>query len=77
MNFKLIEGNTMQEHIAGVASKTTYSIGGTFAGIGAMTLEEWTFITGIGLGIGTFFVNWWYKKEHLSLERRKLNKDDE
>lgn len=30
--------------------------------IGAMTLDQWAVAVGIALGIGTFAVNWYYKR---------------
>ena len=69
----------IEHKISEVAANSSYTISGLFAGIGALTLEQWTFLIGIALGVGTFLVNWYYKKEHLKLLKKQMDqgkKDD-
>lgn len=40
-----------------------------------LNVNEWLALTGIILGIGTFIVNWYYKREHLKLYSRKMKQD--
>lgn len=51
------------------ASPTTYSAS-TITVITGVSFNEWVALAGLGLGIATFFVNWWYKREHLKLSRK-------
>ena len=45
-------------------------LGGIVAVIGSMTLQDWGIIVGILVGIGTFFLNWYYKARELELKEK-------
>lgn len=45
-------------------------LGGIAAVIGSMTLQDWGIIVGILVGIGTFFLNWYYKAKELELKEK-------
>ena len=36
--------------------------------IGAMTVQEWAAVTGIVLAIGTFVVNWHYRRKSIAAQ---------
>lgn len=38
-----------------------------------LTINEWVAIGGFLLGVATFFLNWYYKKQNLALAMRKAN----
>jgi hypothetical protein len=46
------------------------------AGMAGLTINEWIAIAGFFIGAASFGVNVWYKKESLSLERRKLSNSE-
>lgn len=46
-----------------VSSKTSYGSSGAVTLLGALTLNQWTAVIGIILAIGTFLVNWYYRKK--------------
>lgn len=35
----------------------------------SLSLEQWAIVVGMVTAIGTFFVNWYYKRQHLKLSR--------
>ena len=45
-------------------------LGGIVAVIGSMTLQDWGIIVGILVGIGTFFLNWYYRAKELELKEK-------
>jgi len=46
------------------------------AWLGGLSLEDIAFLVGSGVGIGTFLVNWYYRrKSYLLLARRGLSKE--
>ena len=45
-------------------------LGGIVAVIGSMTLQDWGIIVGILVGVGTFFLNWYYKAKELELKEK-------
>lgn len=45
-------------------------LGSIAAVIGSMTLQDWGIIAGILVGIGTFFLNWYYKAKELELKEK-------
>jgi len=49
----------------GIAS---YVGSGIAALIGAMTVQEWAAVTGIVLGVGTFAVNWYYRRKSIQAQ---------
>ena len=58
------------DRVTGPASYTTSAMLTIFG----ITVNEWLALTGIILGIGTFIVNLYYKREHLKLAKK--NKAD-
>lgn len=53
----------MVERHTGVVA---YLTAGLTAALGGLTLQDWALLTGMATALGTFLVNWWYKR----LERR-------
>lgn len=45
-------------------------LGGIVAVIGSMTLQDWGIVVGILVGVGTFFLNWYYKAKELELKEK-------
>lgn len=45
-------------------------LGGIAAVIGSMTLQDWGVIVGILVGVGTFFLNWYYRAKELELKEK-------
>jgi hypothetical protein len=45
------------------SSHASFSIAWLITAAGAMTLQDWAVLIGILLGIGTFAVNWYYKRK--------------
>lgn len=45
-------------------------LGGIVAVIGSMTLQDWGIIVGILVGVGTFFLNWYYRAKELELKEK-------
>lgn len=46
-------------------------LGGLAAVIGSMTLQDWGIVIGILVGVGTFFLNWYYKAKELELKEKQ------
>lgn len=42
-----------------------------------LSINEWASLIGIGLGVATFLVNWYFKNEELKLKRKQQNDNDE
>ncbi|WP_179038402.1 HP1 family phage holin [Limnobaculum xujianqingii] len=51
--------NWLDRHITNLS----YSMSVLVTTCGAMTLQEWMYVTGIAVAIGTFFVNWHYRRK--------------
>ena len=63
---------TMEKH----SSAISYLTGGSLFSAGALTLNDLAMIVGIATGLGTFIVNWYYKrKEDRRQERALVCKD--
>lgn len=45
-------------------------LGGIAAVVGSMTLQDWGIIVGILVGVGTFFLNWYYRARELELKEK-------
>ncbi len=45
-------------------------LGGIAAVVGSMTLQDWGIIVGILVGVGTFFLNWYYRAKELELKEK-------
>lgn len=57
----------MEKH----ASPISYITGGSLFSWGTLTLNDVAMIVGIGTGLGTFLVNWYYKRK----EDKRLEAD--
>lgn len=61
----------MEKH----SSSVSYITGGSLFSWGTLTLNDVAMIVGIGTGLGTFLVNWYYKrKEDKRLEADRASK---
>lgn len=50
---------------------TTYAYwGAVLSFLGGLSINEWASLIGIGLGIATFLVNWYFKSEELKLKKQ-------
>lgn len=63
---------TMEKHSSFVA----YFTSGSLFGTGAMTLNDIAMVVGIVTGVGTFVVNWWYKRKEFRLRERDMERRD-
>ncbi|SFN20128.1 Bacteriophage holin family HP1 [Izhakiella capsodis] len=45
------------------SSQISYWVASILAAAGAMTLQDWAVLVGIFVAIGTFGVNWYYKRK--------------
>ncbi|CND88205.1 Uncharacterised protein [Yersinia nurmii] len=52
------------------SSGSSYWLGGMTAALGALSLNEWAIIIGIACKIGTFAVNWHYKRKEFQLQEK-------
>lgn len=57
----------MEKH----ASSVSYITGGSLFSLGTITLNDIAMIVGVATGLGTFLVNWYYKRK----EDRRLEAD--
>ena len=57
-----------------ITSGAAVGTGSTTALVGAMSLNDWAIIVGIICTIGTFALNWYYKRKEFNL---KLQANDE
>ena len=57
----------MEKH----ASSASYIMGGSLFSWGTLTLNDVAMIVGIATGLGTFLVNWYYKRK----EDKRLEAD--
>ncbi|EMH0680425.1 phage holin family protein [Klebsiella aerogenes] len=51
---------------------SAYSWGAFTAMLGALSLDEWAVLVGIICTIGTFVVNWYYKRKDYELRRASV-----
>ncbi|WP_052119478.1 phage holin [Gallibacterium genomosp. 1] len=57
---------------------TTYAYwGAVLSFFSGLSINEWASLIGIGLGIATFLVNWYFKNEELKLKLKKQQYDEE
>ena len=62
----------MEKH----ASSVSYITGGSLFSWGTLTLNDVAMIVGIATGLGTFLVNWYYKrKEDKRMEADRVRQD--
>ncbi|MEM0651860.1 phage holin family protein [Klebsiella huaxiensis] len=54
------------------SSGTAYGWGAFTAMLGAMSLDEWAVIIGIICTLGTFVINWYYKRKDFELRRENV-----
>lgn len=54
------------------SSGTAYGWGTFTAMLGAMSLDEWAVIVGIACTLGTFAINWYYKRKDFELRRSNV-----
>lgn len=50
------------------SSPLSYLWAGATTAIGILTLEQWVAVVGIVCTIGTFLVNWYYRKKEFELK---------
>lgn len=62
----------MQSHEEKIASAGTY-IGGALATLSGLSLNEWGVVIGIGVGVGGFAANLWFKYHIIRLAKRSEN----
>ncbi len=63
----------MEKFTSGAAVGT----GSTTALVGAMSLNDWAIIVGIICTVGTFGLNWYYKRKEFILKQQKASDGDE
>lgn len=63
----------MENFTSGAAVGT----GSTTVLVGAISLNEWAIIVGIICTVGTFAVNWYYKRKEFILKQQHANDADE
>lgn len=57
-----------------ITSGLAYSIATFLAFLGALTPQDIAFLVGAAVAVGTFFLNWYYRrKSYLLLERNGLS----
>ncbi|WP_052123788.1 phage holin [Gallibacterium anatis] len=57
---------------------TTYAYwGAVISFFSGLSINEWASLIGIGLGVATFLLNWYFKNEELKLKRKQQNDNDE
>ncbi|GFN47391.1 HP1 family phage holin [Candidatus Regiella insecticola] len=44
-------------------SPASFSMAWLITAVGALTLQDWAVLTGTLLAVGTFLVNWYYKRK--------------
>ncbi|ENR0028975.1 phage holin family protein [Yersinia enterocolitica] len=52
------------------SSGSSYWFGGITTMLGALSLNEWALVIGIACTVGTFWVNWYYKRKEYQLRER-------
>ncbi|MGV8924803.1 MAG: HP1 family phage holin [Ewingella sp.] len=58
-----------------ITSTTAYAIAAFLAFLGALTPQDIAFLVGAAVAVGTFFVNWYYRrKSYKLLERNGLTR---
>lgn len=58
------------------AVTTTYSASAITV-LAGLTINEWVALGGLLIGLAGLAINWWFKKEHLKLVRRRDHDEDE
>ena len=48
------------------SAQLSYWVASMVTAAGALTLQDWAVLVGILVAIGTFFVNWYYKRKLVS-----------
>ena len=61
----------MQEKINQIVTQASYTTSGGATVIGVLTVNEWAAICGVILATATFAVNWYYKRKHYQLAKRR------
>lgn len=57
-----------------ISSMFAYGLAALLAFIGALTPQDFDFLVGAAVAVGTFFVNWYYRrKSYKLLERNGLS----
>lgn len=62
------QGETMR--MDKYSSGSSYWFGGITTMLGALSLNEWALVIGIACTVGTFGVNWYYKRKEYQLRER-------
>lgn len=62
----------IQERVQHITNFTTPTGAGA-AVTGALTLNDWLGITGVGIALAGFAVNWYYQRQRYLLEKERLN----
>lgn len=56
---------------------TTYAYwGAVLSFFSGLSINEWASLIGIGLGIATFLVNWYFKNEELKLKKQQYDEEN-
>ncbi len=50
-------------------STLSYAGSGAATTVGVLTFNEWVALAGLALGVATFLLNFWYKRQHLKLAK--------
>ncbi|KGM29101.1 holin [Photorhabdus luminescens] len=58
-------------------SPSAYCWGMLTAMLGALSLNDWALIIGIICTVGTFSINWHYKRKEFQLKRESRNNKDQ
>lgn len=61
---------TMEKH----SSAISYITSGGWFSYGALTLNDIAMIVGIVTGLGTFVVNWYYKRKEFKLREQEVRR---
>lgn len=61
---------TMEKH----SSAISYIMSGSWFSYGAITLNDIAMVVGILTGLGTFVVNWYYKRKEFKLREREYGR---
>lgn len=51
-----------------IMSGSSYSLGAITTMLGALSLNDWALVVGIGCTLGTFGVNWYYKRKEFKIK---------
>lgn len=58
-------------------SAAAYGTGTSMILVGGMSLSDWAIIIGIACTVGTFAINWYYKRQEFLLKQQRSGDDDE